>query len=139
MRESLLDILSDDSAVVVLAALAFPVEVLQRILTRPAFHSKLVRILQKHILDYGSNSKWVNVIPRAIDALTEIDQGNSLEELESLLVLLPHIMLNPKYLKPVLESPFGSRNNFLKILHSSKFTKFPNFCATLPQYVALMF
>lgn len=118
LKDSLLGVLADDSALVVLAAFSFPLEVLQRILSRPCLHSRLVQILQTHILDKSSGSKWVNVIPSVISALTFLGAENKIEELESLVALLPHMLINEDYTMKVLESPFGSKSQFVKCLKS---------------------
>lgn len=114
LKDSLMDVLKDDSATVVLAAFSFPVPVLQRILTSSSLHSALVKIIQNHILGQGSDSKWVHVIPKVINTLTEIGEGDDMQELGSLVALLPQMIVDPKHAKAVVASPFGSRNNFLK-------------------------
>lgn len=113
--------LGDDSAVVVLASLTFPVEVLQRILSPPTLHSRLVRILQNHILRENADSKWSSVIPRVISALTETDAGDPLQEAESMIAILIHMLLKKESLKLVLKSSFGHQNSFMKAIKTGEF------------------
>lgn len=122
LKDSLFDALGDDSALVVLASLSFPVQVLQRILSPPTLHARLVRILLNHVERKNSDSKladkWVAVIPKVISALIQVDIKDTLQEVESLIALLPHMLVNEHNLKLVLESRFGSQNSFMKILKS---------------------
>ncbi|KAK3912207.1 HEAT repeat-containing protein 1 [Frankliniella fusca] len=120
LKESLLDVLKDDSALVVLAALSFPVPVLKRILSRSPLHSRLVGVLQSHVLAAGSDSKWAHVIPAVISTLTQIGEGDPIEEFESLVALLPHMLVEQSYIESVLASPLSSRNQFLVALKSEK-------------------
>lgn len=120
LKDSLLDVLKDDSALVVLAALNFPVPVLKRILSRSPLHSRLVGVLQNHVLPQGSDSKWTHVIPVVISHITQIGEGDPIEELESLVALLPHMLVEQDYTESVLASPFSSRNQFTVALKSQK-------------------
>ncbi|XP_034252662.1 HEAT repeat-containing protein 1 [Thrips palmi] len=118
LKDSLFDLLGDDNPSVVLASLSFPAKVLQRILSPSTLNSRLVRILQNRIPKENSDSKWVQVIQRVISTLTEADIEDPIQETESLIALMPHMLLNGNCLKWVLKSSFGSRNSFLKMLKS---------------------